>query len=545
MKKDWEKYRDKIVGLGEHSLHKNYYPELQEKIDNLQSSQNNLQTVIDSISDGILIHDVKGNILSFNEHAEKSFNLNKSDGTKYSVFDILSLNQELNIFKPIWERVAGGAPQIIECIGIQLKTNKQIELQVSLSPTLWNGQQALVAVIRDFTVRKEFEQALIVSKEKAEDANRLKTEFLNNMSHEIRTPMNGIIGFSTLLEKPELSHEKQVYYSKIIKSSSNQLLKIIDDILEISTLETKQITLNEESFYLNDLIMELFSVFNLKAKERNISIYVKNQLKHSQSQIICDKSKLNKVISNLMENALKFTFEGFIEVGYYIENDKLVLYVKDTGIGISPKDRETIFERFSQVEKNKSSKLGGLGLGLSISKENTNLLGGNITLDSVKEKGSTFYVNIPYKPANRKDNASPDRSEGKTNTAIANENYTILVAEDEQVNYLYIEAIFEEKKDINFTLIHAKNGKESVDICLNNKNIDLVLMDIKMPLMSGHEASEKIKSVFPNLPIIAQTAYSTESDRKLALKHGCDDYISKPLNKELLFNLIDKYLKVK
>lgn len=163
----------------------------------------------------------------------------------------------------------------------------------------------------------------------------------------------------------------------------------------------------------------------------------------------------------------------------------------------------------------------------------------------MKEKGSTFYVNIPYKPANRKDNASPDRSEGKTNTAIANENYTILVAEDEQVNYLYIEAIFEEKKDINFTLIHAKNGKESVDICLNNKNIDLVLMDIKMPLMSGHEASEKIKSVFPNLPIIAQTAYSTESDRKLALKHGCDDYISKPLNKELLFNLIDKYLKVK
>lgn len=539
MENDLEKYRDKIIGLGEHSLHKSYYPELQEKSDHLKSSQKNLQTVIDSISDGIIIHDINGEVLSFNEKAKNSFNLNEKESTNYSVFDLLAPSQDRDEILLILQKVESGTPQIIECIGIQLTTNREIELQVSLSPTLWNEKQAIVAVIRDFTERKKFEQALIDSKEKAENANRLKTEFLNNMSHEIRTPMNGIIGFSSLLEEQHLSHEKQVYYSQIIINSSHQLLKIIDDILEISTLETKQITLLEEEFCLNDLLMELFSVFNLKAKERNIPIYVKKQFHNSQSFIIADKSKINKILSKLLENALKFTFEGFIEIGYYLENDKLVIYVKDTGIGISQKDREIIFERFSQVEKGISRKHGGLGLGLSISKENAKLMGGDISIESEKGQGSTFYITIPYNSSRKPVTDSLDTT--KDNANNQNKNITILVAEDEEINYFFLEALFE--KNTNFTLIHAKNGKEAVEICLANKDIDLVLMDIKMPIMNGHEAAEKIKSKLPNLPIIAQTAYSTESDKKLALKHGCDDFISKPLKKDKLFALIRSYIK--
>ncbi len=389
---------------------------------------------------------------------------------------------------------------------------------------------------------RQTNEELYEAKEKAEEANRLKTEFLNNMSHEVRTPMNGIIGFSEMLDKPDITEEKRKYYSKIVQNSSHQLLRIIDDILEISTLETRQEKPNETELCLNDLLMELFSIFNLKSKEKNIPLYLKKQLHDTQSHIISDKTKLNKIIGNLIENALKFTSEGFIEFGYYLEKAKMILYVKDTGTGISPKNHKIVFERFSQEDKEISREHGGLGLGLSICKENAQLLGGDITLESEKGKGSTFYVTIPYKPAK---SVNDNISKNFKGTKITNDKHTILVAEDEEVNYLYIEALFEDVMEDDFNLIHAKNGKEAFEICTSNKNIDLVLMDIKMPVMNGHEATEKIKSEFPNLPIIAQTAYSTESDKQFALKHGCNDFISKPIDKEKLFGMINKYLIIK
>ncbi len=394
--------------------------------------------------------------------------------------------------------------------------------------------------IQDITETKKTEDDLIKAKDNAEEANRLKTEFLNNMSHEIRTPMNGIIGFSQMLDEPDLSEEKRKYYSKIVQNSSHQLLRIIDDIMEISTLETKQEKLNETQFCLNDLLMELFSIFNLKSKERNIPLYLKKALHNDQSHIVTDKTKLNKILSNLIENALKFTNEGFVEFGYHLAKANLILYVKDTGIGISPKNHEIIFERFSQEDKEISSKHGGLGLGLSICKENAKLIGGEITLESEKGNGSTFSVTIPYKPAQNKNDNSNKKFDGIKKT---NDQYTILIAEDEEVNYLYLEILFENEIDRNYKTIHAKNGKEAVESCISN-NINLVLMDIKMPLMNGLEAAEKIKEKFPDLPIIAQTAYSTESDKQLALKHGCGDFISKPIDKEKLFTMINKYLNV-
>ncbi len=387
---------------------------------------------------------------------------------------------------------------------------------------------------------RQMNKEIELAKDRAEESDQLKTLFLNNMSHEIRTPMNGIIGFSQLLEEPTIKAQTREYYIKIIQNNSQQLLKIIDDILEISRLETKKVEINKEKICLNDLLMNIFSVFQLETKKLNLPLYLNKGLSDEKSWIISDKTKLNKILSNLTENAIKYTNKGFIEIGYKLIEKKLRIYVKDTGIGISEKNKKKIFERFSQEDKEISKRIGGLGIGLSIAKENTEILDGKIYVESEKGKGSTFYVEIPYIPA-EKDFAKKDK---KNNIEkIKTQNFkTILVVEDDEINFLYIEALIKNKIDTKFEIIHAKNGKEAVEICKENKNIDIILMDIKMPVMNGYEATKKIKTFRKNVPIIAQTAYSSITDKEKALNFGFEDYISKPLSKNKFLSLIKKYI---
>jgi len=389
---------------------------------------------------------------------------------------------------------------------------------------------------------KEYEilnKQLISAKESAEESNLLKTEFLNNMSHEIRTPMNGILGFAELLKNPDLDLDKRNNFITIIKNSGIQLLHIIDDILDISILETKQVKIFEEEICLNDSLLELFSIFDLKAKENKTPLFFKKELSDEQSTILIDNTKLNKVLSNLLENALKFTSEGFIELGYYIENKgetpNLVIYVKDTGIGISSDDYTLIFDRFSQAEKQPLNNAGGLGLGLSIAKENTELLGGTISVKSIKGKGSTFFISIPYNPVNHK---TVDLSNNHENAPV------ILIAEDEEVNFIYLETLLTDILHIDCKILHAKNGQEAVDICKQNETVQIVLMDIKMPLMCGCEATRQIRAFKPDLPIIAQTAFSTQEDINKTLGSGCNEVLSKPINKTEFKDVIDRYLNV-
>ncbi|NOZ35826.1 MAG: PAS domain S-box protein [Chlorobi bacterium] len=397
------------------------------------------------------------------------------------------------------------------------------------------GVPHILSMVADITKRKKAEAEIIRSKEKAEESDRLKTEFINNMSHEIRTPMNGILGFSELLGDSDLTPEKQSNYITIIKNSGKQLMRIIDDILEISKLETKQVKAVNKQICLNDLFIELFSIFDIKAKENNIPLYLKKGLPDKESTIITDSSKLSKILSNLLENALKFTNTGFVEFGYRLKNNFIEIFVKDTGIGIKPEKQKSIFERFSQEDKGVSEHLGGLGLGLSIAKENTELLGGTIFLESKKGKGSVFYINIPYKPANsgkKTINKNIHMENIKTNT--------ILVAEDEEVNYIYIETLLEYfEKDI--IILHATDGEQAIKLCKERADIDFVLMDLKMPNIDGYEATKQIKKFRPNLPIIAQTAYSTPEEKAKALSAGCDDFISKPISKEIFSKIINKY----
>lgn len=384
----------------------------------------------------------------------------------------------------------------------------------------------------DMTETRKFEKELFISKEKAEESNRLKTEFLNNMSHEIRTPMNGILGFSDLLNDPDLSNEKRINFIKIIQSCGAQLLHIIDDILEISSLGTKQVKVIEEQVCLNDALLELFSIFDIKSKENKTPLYFKKGLLDRQSTILTDKTKLNKVISNLLENSLKFTNQGYIEFGYQLINNELELYVKDTGIGIEKSKHDSIFERFSQAEKDLSKKIGGLGLGLSIAKENTELLGGRIQLKSEKGKGATFFVTIPYKPVYKATDTDRSNAEPK---------YTVLIAEDDEVNYLYLEILLKKVIELDCEIIHVINGQEAIDACKKNKTIDLVLMDLKMPVLNGFDATKLIKKHCPKVPIIAQTSYSTLQDKEKAILAGCDDFISKPISKEVISQVLKKY----
>ena len=400
---------------------------------------------------------------------------------------------------------------------------------------LEDNERAIISLV-DITELKEGELKLLKSKEKAEESDRLKTEFLNNMSHEIRTPMNGILGFSDMLDNPDISVEKRNVFIKIIQSSGNQLLKVIDDILEISILGTKQVKVVDEKICLNELLFELFSVFDIKAKENKNPLYLKKGLSDKESTIFTDKTKLNKILSNLLENALKFTNKGFIEMGYELKNNKLELYVKDTGIGIDSKMHKSIFERFSQGEKDLTKVTGGLGLGLSIAKENTNLLGGSIQLESKKGEGSTFYVTIPYNPVY-------ETNMSKKNLSDELQEYTILIAEDEEVNYLYLETLLLNVLELNCKLIHVINGENAVEECKANTSIDLILMDLKMPIMNGFEATKKIKTLRPHLSIIAQTAYSTNKEKQQANEAGCDDFITKPITKGVMKSILEKYLR--
>jgi PAS domain S-box-containing protein len=413
----------------------------------------------------------------------------------------------------------------------------------AISPILNDQGEIIqfVSVKEDITKLKTTLADLEIAKEKAEEANALKTEFLHNMSHEVRTPLNGILGFSNLLNELDDCSEIQLNYTSIIQNSSKQLLAVIDDILEISTLETKQISIHEEELDVNQFIMEIFSIYDLKAKERKLPLYIHKGLPNTNCLILTDRAKLNKILSNLLDNAFKFTSIGKIEFGYVVQNSNIVFYVKDSGIGISIDKQSKIFERFSQESSNTAQTYGGLGLGLSIAKENSELLGGTIRVESKKDKGTTFFVELPYKPVYLTN--GDQNVEGGSSNSEDEKTINILIAEDEEVNFLFLEVILDRFDSYNVNIQHVINGEEAVERCLNDYTIDLVLMDIKMPVMNGYEATKKIKAIKPDLPIIAQTAYSTASEKDLALKCGCDDFISKPINKKEFLQLIIKHIE--
>lgn len=386
---------------------------------------------------------------------------------------------------------------------------------------------------------KQKTRELRIAKDKAEESNRIKTNFIQNISHEIRTPMNGIMGFSELLKSDSLTPEERKEYTEIIIDSGKDLITSVDDILEISLLETKQSKLRFTKTDIKELLLKLISEYAHKAKEKNLIIHLENEIPEEKNIIITDKSKLTKILNNLIDNGIKFTNTGSITIFSYIVEDSIEISIKDTGIGIKQKDQDIIFKSFSQSEKEISKNFGGLGLGLAIAKQYTDLIGGKISFVSKENEGSAFLLKIPYTPMQNNGELSINK-EGN----IIPEKHVVLIAEDGEINFLFLKTVLTKMMDFEFVIYRAKNGKEAVEICEGNDKIDLVLMDIKMPIMDGYDATKRIKKMRPDLPVVAQTAYSTEEDIERALAAGCDDFLAKPVDRKILRPILDKYISI-
>lgn len=384
---------------------------------------------------------------------------------------------------------------------------------------------------------------LVKSKLKAEESDKLKSSFLSNLSHEIRTPMNAIAGFTELLLNTEVEkHEQQEYLLAIDKSGKN-LIAIIDDLIEMSRIEAHQTKPNYAPVNLESCINDLHESIKItNKKSRKIDFKIIESKKPALHPIKTDEVKLKQIITNLITNALKFTEQGSVSFGYKIDeqNSQVKFTVKDTGFGIQESDQKHIFDRFKRVGRDQPIKVRGLGLGLAISKAYVEMLGGTITLESKLGKGSEFSFTIPLEYiVTQKTTAQPAN---QIPLSKGEEKGTILIAEDDNINFLLFQKIMKSK---NYKIIRAQNGQEAVEICLSNPNIDLVLMDIKMPIMDGFQALEKIQPIRPDLPIIALTAFSSNEYKEKIFKVGFNDCITKPIHREKLFEMIDQIFQKK
>lgn len=396
-------------------------------------------------------------------------------------------------------------------------------------------QVKVIGVIQDITDRKENKEELIRAKEKAEESDRLKTAFLHNISHEIRTPLNAIVGFSIMLNEPDVDYKARQSYIEVIMQSSNHLLSIITDIVNISNIEANNVRILKKEINLNTTLRTLCDQFILKANEKKLSLTCETGLKHKDAFILTDSTKLIQIISNLINNALKFTNQGHINVGYRVKDDFLEFFVSDTGIGITPENHKKVFDRFFQVQDITSRVYDGTGLGLAISKAYVELLGGTIWLSSEPGKGTSLFFTIPYEKQIVKTTVVNEN--GVKDDFVFQVKKTILVAEDIESNFKLVKYFL---SGSNADVIRAINGKEAVGKCLSEKNIDLVLMDIKMPVMDGYKAANLIRESMPDIPIIAMTAYADDMEKAIA--SGCAGYISKPFDKKGLLKVISEFI---
>lgn len=503
----------------------------------LRESENKFRRIFEIENDSLFLIDSKTyEILETNNAASKLYGYSRKELLKRDFYSLSANPQHL---------LSQTSQQCSRVDGENAlkNTGETCPVEMSLAYFIWKGKHVILAAVRDVSERHRFEQELVVAKEKAEESDSLKSAFLANMSHEIRTPLNAIVGFSRLLARKNYDAEKRNLFIQDIQSNSNQLLTIINDILDISKIESGQFILNPEPICINRLLQEVYDSFSVQLKSKDISLFCEKPLSDVDVTIIVDEVRLKQILGNLLHNALKFTEKGYVQFGYKkTNNDFLQLFVKDTGIGIAPEKHAIVFEHFRQEDDTTIRKYGGTGLGLSISKRLIELMNGTMYVESEKGKGATFYVNVPFIQVyeSEQDNAI---------SHISLQEYThfngeyILVCDDYASSFVFISEMLE---DENIHVLQAKSGEEAIEICKNSPTaIDLVLMDIQMAGMNGIDAMHTIKKINPTIPVIAQTAFAQKGDRERFLLEGFDEYITKPLDERELHSIIKRLLKIK
>ena len=515
----------------------------------LKESELRYRRLFESAKDGILILDFEtGNIIDANPF----------------IVNMIDLPLEEILGKKLWEIGLFSNKEESEIAFTELKTNgyirfenmpilkrngkiKEVEFISNVYPV--GNSKVIQCNIRDITERvkadfqlkeslyqiKLINNDLILAKNKAEESDKLKSAFLANMSHEIRTPMNAIIGFSEFLLDTELSKDKLEKYVHIINASSHQLLSIINDIIDISKIESGQLYIESELVNVNKLMDEIFVSYKRLVDLKKLKLICQVSNPNKLIQVKSDESRIRQVICNLLNNAIKFTKEGEISFGYTIQENFIEFYVEDSGIGIAPENLLLIFKRFRQVNATNRQLNEGNGLGLSISKALVEKLGGTISVNSKPGIGSSFVFTIPYKNEILNAMATTSETEQQYNW----DDKTILIVEDEVNNHSYISELL---SVTNAKTLHAWDGKQAVELVKNHPDISLVLMDLKMPVMDGNEAMQLIKQIEPELTVIAQTAYANSDSRKRAIKGGFDNYITKPIDSILFMEVINSYL---
>jgi PAS domain S-box-containing protein len=441
------------------------------------------------------------------------------------VIDLIGTPSEVWLGVPLFDK-----EQVIGAIALQSYTDPNAFDENTIQILEFVSGQIGLAIQRKRAITD-----IIVAKERAEENNRLKTAFLNNLSHEIRTPLNAIVGFSEFLNEPGLDPARIHNLTGIICRSSSQLLSIIEDIVNISKIEAGLLEAWEKETNVNKIISNVYDQLQIKAAEKEIKFRYNSSLSETESLVITDETKLTQVLTNMVDNAIKFTEKGHVEYGCSLKQGFLKFYVADSGIGIDSAKFEAIFERFHQLETDHSQTKGGMGLGLPISKSFVELLGGEIWVESKPGAGSIFFFTIPWKPSSKE----TGEVEVPGKVAGIKDKQTILVAEDEENNFELTKVIL---SMYDVEILHAWDGQQAVDFVQKNGDIDLVLMDIKMPVMNGYDATREVKKIRPKLPVIALTAYALPGDREKALSAGCDDYMSKPVSLKEFLTIVKKHL---
>lgn len=404
-----------------------------------------------------------------------------------------------------------------------------------------NGKMiGIVGSARDVTHQKKTESELITAKERAEESDRLKSSFLANMSHEIRTPMNGILGFISLMQEPGVTPDEQQTYYEAVKTGGDRLLTTINDIIELSRIDSGEMLINNIDTNVSEMMLMLYSTFSLEARNKGLHLINKTNEPLEQVLIFCDRSKLNGIMSNLIKNAIKYTKQGSIEMGFMTDFDRIRFYVKDTGIGIPKNRQKDIFDRFVQVDGSNTRVYEGSGVGLSLSKAYVEMMGGSIWVDSGDEVGSTFFFELPVHPV--KTHFVEVEDADLKSMSDSDPGLRILIVEDDPSSFEYLSLILQRS---NHRVFHTYTGFEAVELCRQHNKFDVILMDVKLPGIDGYETTRRIRDLGFDLPIIAVSAFAFTEDQQRAFKAGCNDYITKPVNKDTLFSKLDQYVQHK